>query len=324
MKKTIHKIQVFLISSALILTLAIALPSNVLSVIAAPLEDCDLDGYDDATGVPVPWPGYDETKGDTPNGSGSTNTGSGGSTSSGSTGSTNSNNSGSTNSGSNGTTSSGSNAASSGGTTGSSGGSTPSSGSTGKTSSTDTGSSTSTESDEQSVSNEQASSGAVDSNSESESLASEDTESVINTKGSLKITEANGSIVHAGSSIVIAGSGFSGNTDDFEIEIHSKPQYLGKASSSEDGSFELQAKIPENLEEGTHDIVVLYQGKEIMRQQIEVGPKAADSFWEALSVGFSADNEGLIPGLLILAGLVIVSSAALLANRFTRIKVKSE
>jgi hypothetical protein len=30
-----------------------------------PLEDCDFDCYDDHTGVPVPWAGYDETRGDT-------------------------------------------------------------------------------------------------------------------------------------------------------------------------------------------------------------------------------------------------------------------
>jgi hypothetical protein len=31
-------------------------------------EDCDWDGYDDHTGVPVPWPGFDGTRGDTPGG----------------------------------------------------------------------------------------------------------------------------------------------------------------------------------------------------------------------------------------------------------------
>ncbi|MDR2487128.1 MAG: hypothetical protein LBD12_04110 [Clostridiales Family XIII bacterium] len=29
------------------------------------LEDCDANGYDDETGAPVPWPGYDATHGDT-------------------------------------------------------------------------------------------------------------------------------------------------------------------------------------------------------------------------------------------------------------------
>ncbi|MDR0853051.1 MAG: hypothetical protein LBN34_01655 [Clostridiales Family XIII bacterium] len=28
------------------------------------LEDCDFDGYDDETNAPVPWPGFDETRGD--------------------------------------------------------------------------------------------------------------------------------------------------------------------------------------------------------------------------------------------------------------------
>lgn len=50
--------------------LTFAAPGAVHVAHAAPLEDCDGDGFDDATGVPVPWPGYDETHGDTPAGPG--------------------------------------------------------------------------------------------------------------------------------------------------------------------------------------------------------------------------------------------------------------
>jgi len=80
MKKNILNIQVInrfskkyfkiLFSVALIFTLVVAIPVISINAYAALLEDCDLDGYDDATGVPVPWPGYDETKGDTPSGPG--------------------------------------------------------------------------------------------------------------------------------------------------------------------------------------------------------------------------------------------------------------
>jgi hypothetical protein len=59
----------------LICLLVVPLTLNLPRVIhfahaAAPLEDCDADGFDDATGVAVPWPGYDETHGDTPAGPG--------------------------------------------------------------------------------------------------------------------------------------------------------------------------------------------------------------------------------------------------------------
>ena len=50
--------------------LPLVVPGTTQLAYAAPLEDCDLDGFDDATGAPVPWPGYDETRGDTPAGPG--------------------------------------------------------------------------------------------------------------------------------------------------------------------------------------------------------------------------------------------------------------
>ena len=120
--------------SLMIFTLIFTVPGGFHEVYAAPLEDCDLDGFDDATGVPVPWPGYDETKGDTPegpggiapilipdgtgsagadNGSGTTDNTSGttsgntGGTTSGSTGSTTPGSTGGTTSGNTGSTTSG-------------------------------------------------------------------------------------------------------------------------------------------------------------------------------------------------------------------------
>jgi len=146
----------------------------------------------------------------------------------------------------------------------------------------------------------------------SASVAPVSADTIINTKGSLKIIDAKGSLIHVGSSIIISGTGFIGNSGDLDIEIHSVPLKLSTVTSSKDGSFEVQIDIPETLEAGTHNIVVLYQGKEIISQQIEVAPKAADTFLRALTVGFSADNKGLIPGLLILAGLIIVGGVTLL------------
>jgi len=169
-------------------------------------------------------------------------------------------------------------------------------------------------------------SAAVVSTSESAALVSFDT--IINTKGLLSIVDAKGSLVHAGSVIVISGSGFIGNVDDLKIEIHSDPLQLGTVTTSKDGSFQVQIDLPENLEKGTHSIVVSYQGKEIISQQIEVAPKAADTFWEALTVGFSADNKGLVPGLLVLAGLILAGSVTLIiggisnARRSNRVSEK--
>jgi len=59
-----------LLLGVLTVSLTPALPGLTEHAYAAPLEDCDLDGFDDSTGAPVPWPGYDETRGDTPAGKG--------------------------------------------------------------------------------------------------------------------------------------------------------------------------------------------------------------------------------------------------------------
>jgi len=319
MKNNIHIMQVLkvLFSFVLIFTLIVAIPMSTINVYAALKEDCDLDGFDDATGLPVPWPGYDETKGDTASGPGTATTPTTAATTAPTkaatttpttaaittaptTASTNNasvdttNNTGTTNTSStNNSTSTGSNAVS---------------GSTANSGSVDS----SVQSTVVEVNSDAAATVTVQSTGESVAPVSAD--AIINTKGSLKIIDAKGSIIHAGSSIIISGSGFSGNSAGLEIVIHSEPVQLGTVTSLKDGSFDLQIDIPDNLEAGTHNIVVSYQGKEITSQQIVVAPKAADTFLGALTVGFSAENKGLIPGLLILAGLIIAGGVALLVS----------
>jgi hypothetical protein len=419
-RRMVKKITKVIFSGALVFTLVLTVPGNYHVAYAAPLEDCDLDGFDDATGVPVPWPGYDETKGDTPDGpagsknptttpgstnssSGNTgtsetagNTGSGTSVSTGSTGTDKSDSAKSddTKTGSSKDTSSSKNneSKSSNTTTGSTdkassqttdktGSTTKSSTSkseTDKTSSTtagstsksnasagnttsgssesgNTSSSTVANTDKTTKDNktetDNTSSTAQTDESNTDAENSDDTDSTVaeeeasqaeadvpeseqsevtdkeaaealdtsediivaavNTKGSLDITEASGSILHAGSSVIVSGTGFAGNVQNLEIVIQSEPRQLGFVESLADGSFEAQLDIPEDLSAGTHHIVVLYEGNEITRQEIEIGPKAADSFLQALSVGFTTENQGLVPGLLILLGLIVVGTGVL-------------
>ena len=273
-----------LFSAMLIFTLIVAVPISAINVYAALREDCDLDGFDDATGLPVPWPGYDETKGDTPPTVAATTAPT----------------------------------------------IAPTTAATAPTIAETTAPTTAATTTPTAASTNNTSTGAkepsdqstdVNANSEvvvpvtvqsgGESVAPVSADAIINTKGSLKIIDAKGSIIHAGSSIIIAGTGFSGNSVGLDIVIHSEPLQLGTVTSLKDGSFEVQIDIPDNLEAGTHNIVVSYQGKEITSQQIVVAPKAADTFLGALTVGFSAENKGLIPGLLILAGLIITGGVAL-------------
>jgi len=322
-----------LFSVALIFTLIVAIPISTINVYAALKEDCDLDGFDDATGVAVPWPGYDETKGDTPSGPGTATTPTTAATIAPTKAATIAP-----------TTAAITTAPTAASTNNASVDTTNNTGTTNNSSSNNTSSSTSTSSN--AVSGSTVSSSSVDSSAQStvvdmnsdaaasitvqssESVAQVSADAIINTKGSLKIIDAKGSIIHAGSSIIIAGSGFSGNSAGLDIVIHSEPLQLGTVTSLKDGSFEVQIDIPDNLEAGTHNIVVSYQGKEITSQQIVVAPKAADTFLGALTVGFSAENKGLIPGLLILAGLIITGGVALavsgIANARRSKNVQSE
>jgi len=313
-----------LFSVALIFTLIVAIPISTINVYAALKEDCDLDGFDDATGVAVPWPGYDETKGDTPSGPG------GGSITStkASTSTT------ATTAATTAPTTAAVTAATTAPTTAAIVTETTAA-------STNNASKVTTNNTSSEAASSAVNSGSEDTNEQStvvnsdtvasttvqskdESVAPVSVDAIINTKGSLNIIDAKGSIIHIGSSIIISGTGFIGNSDGLDIEIHSEPLKLSTVKSSKDGSFQVQIDIPENLEAGTHNIVVSYQGKEIISQQIEVAPKAADTFWGALTVGFSADNKGLVPGLLIIAGLIIVGGATLLIGRIINVRRKKD
>ncbi len=361
--KSIYKV---IFSFVIIIALVLIIPGEYHKVYAAPLEDCDLDGFDDATGVPVPWPGYDETKGDTPDGpagskttnttpsntnnstSGNTKIETPGETSSGDSGKTSSEESGNISK----TNTSKTNSSKAGKTNEESEKNNKTSKvKTDKTISTDKDitnkeesgkkdSKTSNKMNAARVSDKMNQSGAADeaknsvpsedqeettqdeneqpvvasNNNNNADISADEIESVIQTKGMLKIADATGSIIHAGSSVIISGSGFTGNIQDLEIVIQSEPRQLGTVKSTENGSFEAKLNIPENLEAGEHHIVVLYHGKEITRQLIKVGPKAANSFLEALSVGFTKDNNGLMPGLLILLGLFVIGGIVLGAS----------
>jgi len=264
----------------LIFTLTFTAPIGTLIVYAAPLEDCDLDGFDDATGVPVPWPGYDETKGDTPSGPGGSNT-------------------------TQATTSSSSNSGSS-----SSSSSSSSSNNTAPTSSSNKTSVSESSSGTKSklvIANDNSVVEVANITPVSDEVLAQ----IVNTKGTIEIANDEGNSVHAGSVITVSGTGFSGDIEGLEIEIHSTPIILGTVVTNADGSFQLQIQIPEDLESGTHHIIVSYQGNEITRQTIEVGPKAVSNFGDALTVGFSSENRGLIPGIIILIGLAAVGGIAL-------------
>jgi hypothetical protein len=311
-------------------------------------EDCDLNGYDDTTDHPVPWAGFDCTRGDTvpadwdgkpdsypkPAGAGYTppkkntesDSTSGGSsaTSGGSSATTGGSKSDSSKS----TGSSKKNTKSTKGTK-----DTKSTKKTGEDDKTDEATTAAEDDETATEAAVETTEGALEPDADSETvtvaalettgeelLPSDipDTAAIVSTKGTVEIEEATGSELHAGSEVLVLGTGFAGNVDELQIEIHSTPTVLGVTTSDAEGSFEATVLIPEDLEAGSHNIVVLYQGQEITRQGVEVAPAAADSFLKAITVGFTQGSAELFAGLGILLALVVLSGMALLLNGIVR------
>ena len=64
MRKILRKLLPITFTLAVATAVTFSTPVFVERAYAAPMDDCDLDGYDDHTGKPVPWRGFDGTKGD--------------------------------------------------------------------------------------------------------------------------------------------------------------------------------------------------------------------------------------------------------------------
>jgi cobalamin biosynthesis Mg chelatase CobN len=305
------------IALIVVLVLAVLLPFPVGSyAFNGYLEDCDFDGYDDETGKPVPFYGFDETKGDkvpadwdgvagsyvfkseTPKTTTPTTPTTGGSKSNTST--------------SNNTTT---NAPASGSSaTNAPAGNASSNASTGNSSSSNATSKSSAKSADTAV-NETAEVNEVpielDEVETPISELSEAVAAVVSVKGKLDVKAAEGEAFYPGAEVTIEGENFAGNVDDLDIEIHSeKPQLLYTVQTGADGSFEAKVQLPDDLELGKHDVVVLYQGNPIVKKTIEVAEQAAP-----------AEDSGVnIAGFILLAVIVILAAALLLFRKIRKSK----
>jgi len=142
---------------------------------------------------------------------------------------------------------------------------------------------------------------------------------IVETKGEIEITGAEeGSAIHEGSEIVIKGTGFYGDVAGIDVEIHSTPIGLGTVSSDSEGNFEATVLVPEGIDAGAHNIVLLYKGAELVRTPIEVNPAPANSFLKALGVGLTGDNNELAPGIILFIALVAIGLVALLVGDVRR------
>lgn len=260
------------------------------------LEDCDFDGYDDETGAPVPWYGFDETKGDRVpsdwNGvagsySFSSSNPSSGSNSTGNTDSSNSSNSNSSES--QGSSASGNNS-----------GASANSSNTGGTVSQ--GESTAIDIDQESLSAQEKA----------------EMDEVVAVKGSLAILPEDGETAfYPGGKAVIKGEGFKGDVDDYTVEIHSTVIELATFSTVSDGSFEITVDIPDDIDPGRHNIWILYKGGAIVQKGIDIVSGPVPS----VSKTAGTDESGLsgaFAGFIILASVIAVGAAATIAWYVTK------
>lgn len=142
--------------------------------------------------------------------------------------------------------------------------------------------------------------------------------------GTIEVYEKDGSALHAGSEIVIKGDNFTAGLDGLNIEIHSNNEYkVGTYKIAEDGSFLAEYHLPKEIEEGEHEVVLTYNGENILVEKVQIGGKAISSFKDSLFVGFTSQNKELIPGIILLLSLLFLGVGAVLIST-VRAKFKND
>lgn len=283
---------------------------------ATPLEDCDLNGYDDHTDQPLPWAGFDSTRGDTipPGWDGVANSWTGAHTNSGSaatSGGTKSSSSGSSgnSSSSNGSNSNSSNQSSS----KSSSSGAQSSGSSGST----TAGTTTTAASGKAAGGTAASTAAASQPvtktvvvTETVQAAAPSRATILKTIGTLKVSEAEGVPIHVGGTVNVSGQGFAAYADGLYLTIDNDTEKLDTVSTDQNGAFQTTIDIPDRFSAGVHHVTVGYAGGVISHTPVTFGAPTADSFAKALFVGFGDGNPERNVGLLTLAGMALLGSLA--------------
>jgi hypothetical protein len=277
---------------------------------SAPLEDCDLDGYDDHTGAPVPWAGFDATRGDSiPSGwDGAANSWTGDHTNDGST-------SGRAGSGD---PSGGSTSANPGGSRGSSTGS-RSGAASGAGSATNTGGGATIVNGQPVVVSTAPT--ATPAGGSPVIVSVPDTGTVLAGRGTIRVADTQGALMHLGGSIRIDGVGFAPFAPGLQIWIDSIP--VSRVSADENGAFTGVVRLPAGIAAGAHRVVVRYGASHLAHVRVDVGPRPADSFVRALVVGFSDTNPQRDAGVILLAalgaaGVVAYGSRALMRRPSVR------
>ncbi|MFM9878264.1 MAG: hypothetical protein ACKVOG_10550, partial [Rhodoglobus sp.] len=100
--------------------------------------------------------------------------------------------------------------------------------------------------------------------------------------------------LHPGDKFTITGSGLPAGSK-VDAELHTTPMALGTATVRPDGTFSLNAVVPESVEPGDHTVVVTVSGPEIetstKEQPVRVVPASATSGESTEGSGTAAEGE---------------------------------
>lgn len=253
-------------------------------------EDCDWDGYDDHTGVKVPWPGFDGTKGDTPSGP-SENSQTGKKQASASASPT--------------PTSSAS--ASSGSTTGK-GSSSKSSTASPKKKASSTASATASAKPQPSASGSPTARA-----SHQPSATPTPSASLAGSPATLSL-QGDGRVV-AGASVTISGSGFEPGQDGLSISLQSVPGELATVTADASGGFETTVQLPADVPAGAQTLSVTHDGAQLTSLGVDVAePLAAAAATDASPSPISEQ----VAGAALLAGLAVSGGGAVAVSSLVR------
>jgi len=250
-------------------------------------EDCDWDGYDDHTGVKVPWPGFDGTKGDTPAGpSENSQTGKKQAAASASA-----------------------SAAASASASASKSPSTASSSSSTKGSPSKTTTKKPTASSSSSASaSARPQASASPSAKPSHEPTPTPTPSAVPTGGTGATVAVKGdaTAVRAGASVVVAGSGFEPGQSGLVISLRSVAGELATVTADASGAFEATVVLPSDLPAGAHTLSVTREGTELST----IGFDVAQAGTQASATSATSEIPEPLVGAGVLAGLLVVGGGA--------------
>jgi hypothetical protein len=145
---------------------------------------------------------------------------------------------------------------------------------------------------------------------------------IVAAKGKMSVRNVSGSkVFYRGSKVVVRGEDFAGDVKNLTIEIHSEtPQLLFTIDTAVDGSFEAEVTLPDNLEIGKHDIIIFYEGTPIVKKIIEIS-KGAEPILPTTADGEHNQNgiNTTTAGIILLALLFVASIGALASWKVKKI-----